>query len=320
MMLRVVKLPVVAGACLIAGILIGAALTPVLAQQLAGPDGQVAVRSDYAVYLIANGQRRWVATVMITDQEINALPEGEPIFAGLTPLAGAAASSAPPTSVPPPTPTAIPAPIPPQPNPPAGNQGPAAPPAANPGQYPPTANQPPVNQPPVNPQPNLTPPGPLPSGSIGSSGSQSPANPAPQVYPTPVQYPGQTYPGQTNPGQTYPGQTYPGQTGSNGPSSEIDPSLPLDVSINGATTIERPGTLRVLMRTQPGISCELTIRWPDGSEAPQPTRNADGQGRCEYDLLVGSGAPPGIGLVIGGVRDGGRVSRQSISFQIVTSM
>ena len=95
MMLRVVKLPVVAGACLVAGVLIGAALTPVLAQQLAGPDGQVAVRSDYAVYLIANGQRRWVATVMISDQEINAYPEGEPIYAGLAPQNGSTASSAP---------------------------------------------------------------------------------------------------------------------------------------------------------------------------------------------------------------------------------
>src|SRR5688500_6134634 len=74
-MLRVLKLPVVAGACLIAGILLGTALTPVLAQRMSGPDGQVAVRSDYAVYLITGGQRRWVATVMITDQEINAIPE-----------------------------------------------------------------------------------------------------------------------------------------------------------------------------------------------------------------------------------------------------
>lgn len=305
MMLRVVKLPMVAGACLIAGILIGAALTPVLAQQLAGPDGQVAVRSDYAVYLIANGQRRWVATVMITDQEINAYPEGEPIYAGLSPLNGPAASSAPPASVPTPTPTAIPAPMPPQPNPPVGAQPPA---------YPPAPNQGPA-QPPVNPQPNLTPPGPLPSGAIGSTGSQPPVNPAPQAYPTPVQYPGQTYPG-----QTYPGQTYPTQPNPAGPSSEVDPSLPLDLTIDGSSTVERPGTLRIVMRTQPGVACDLTVRWPDGSEAPQPSKAADGQGRCDYALLVGSSAPPGGGLLRASVQSNGRISRQTIGFQIVTSM
>lgn len=64
---RIAKLPVVACACLIAGVVIGLVLAPASAQQLSPIDGQVAVRSDYAVHLIANGQRRWVATVLITD-------------------------------------------------------------------------------------------------------------------------------------------------------------------------------------------------------------------------------------------------------------
>ena len=68
------------------GLLLIVALAPVAAQQTSGIDGQVAVRSDGAVYLIANGQRRWVATVAITDEELNAYPEAEPIYTGLAPM------------------------------------------------------------------------------------------------------------------------------------------------------------------------------------------------------------------------------------------
>jgi hypothetical protein len=76
------------------GLLLGVMLAPAAAQQLAPTDGQVVVRSDRAVYLINNGQRRWVATVQITDDEVNAYPEAEPIFTGLAPL-GTNASAAP---------------------------------------------------------------------------------------------------------------------------------------------------------------------------------------------------------------------------------
>jgi hypothetical protein len=87
------KLPIRSLGVLAAGLLIGSALAPVAAQQQSGVDGQVAVRSDGAVYLISGGQRRWVATVQITDDEINAYPEGDPIFVGLAPAGGAAASA-----------------------------------------------------------------------------------------------------------------------------------------------------------------------------------------------------------------------------------
>lgn len=106
---RFAKLPIIACACLIAGVVIGLLLAPVSAQQMAPIDGQVAVRSDYAVYLIANGQRRWIAPVIITDDEINAYPEAEPIFAGVAPL------SAPPAPAPPPPVPASPAAAPPPP-------------------------------------------------------------------------------------------------------------------------------------------------------------------------------------------------------------
>jgi hypothetical protein len=73
-------------AFLAGSVLICAALAPAAAQQTSAIDGQVALRSDGAVYLISNGQRRWVATVAITDEELNAYPEGEPIYAGLAPM------------------------------------------------------------------------------------------------------------------------------------------------------------------------------------------------------------------------------------------
>jgi hypothetical protein len=89
------KLPIRPLGLVAAGLLLGTALAPVAAQQQqSGVDGQVAVRSDGAVYLISNGQRRWVATVVISDDEINAYPEGEPIFAGLAPMGSSGASQA----------------------------------------------------------------------------------------------------------------------------------------------------------------------------------------------------------------------------------
>jgi len=72
-------------------LLIGSALSPVSAQQQSGVDGQVALRSDGALYLISNGQRRWISTVAATDEDINALPEGDPILAGLSPQGSAQA-------------------------------------------------------------------------------------------------------------------------------------------------------------------------------------------------------------------------------------
>lgn len=97
-------------ALLAAGFLLGSLLAPVAAQQVAPKDGQVAVRSDGAVYVISNGQKRWVATIVITDEELNAIPEAEPIYTGLAPM-GSSGSSSPtpkPTEQPKATPTATP--------------------------------------------------------------------------------------------------------------------------------------------------------------------------------------------------------------------
>ncbi len=73
-------------AFLVGGLMVGTALAPVGAQQIAPADGQLAVRSDGAVYVIINAKRHWVPTVQITDAELNAYPEGEPIYGGLAPI------------------------------------------------------------------------------------------------------------------------------------------------------------------------------------------------------------------------------------------
>jgi hypothetical protein len=92
------KLPIQTLGLMAAGLLIGTALSPVAAQSpQSSADGQVALRSDGAVYLLQNGQRRWIATVPLADTDINALPEGEPIMTGLA-LAGSAEAQAKPST------------------------------------------------------------------------------------------------------------------------------------------------------------------------------------------------------------------------------
>src|SRR4051812_49796475 len=92
------KLPIRTLGLVAAGLLVGTALSPVAAQQ-SGADGQIALRSDGALYLIQNGQRRWISTVALADNDINAIPEGEPVMTGLA-LAGSAEAQAKPVNPP----------------------------------------------------------------------------------------------------------------------------------------------------------------------------------------------------------------------------
>jgi hypothetical protein len=82
---RLTRLPIVSVAVVIGSLLIGLSLGAADAQSLL-TNGSVTVRSDGAVYLISNGVRRWVATVVISDEELNAYPEAEPIYSGLAPF------------------------------------------------------------------------------------------------------------------------------------------------------------------------------------------------------------------------------------------
>jgi hypothetical protein len=202
--------------------------------------------------LIANGQRRWVATVAITDAELDAYPEGEPIYGGLAPL-GATAPSAPPPSSPSTVPSASPA---------AGGNIPTAPWATPPG----TTTT---------------------AGGTGGAGIAA-ANLTPTAISTPT-----------------------------GAVSQIDPQLPLEVDVDGTPKAEPGDRVTVNVKTKVGASCELVVRWPDGTEASQPSKTADSRGRCQYEIDVPTNATAGTGTLKGTVREGGRVSQQEVELDVV---
>lgn len=240
------KLPVSARALFAGGLLLGAALVPVAAQTTSN-DGQVAVRSDGAVYLLSNGQRRWVSTVQITDDELNAYPEGDPIYGGLAPLG---ASSAP---------------------------RPAASPAASPSSSTTTSS------PPTSSAPSTT------SNSAAPSSSSGGTTP---VGPTPVQTP-------------------------TGATDQTDPALPIHVDIDGSPKFQ-PGERIILdVKTKTGASCELAVKWPDGTEVDQPKMTADGRGRCHYSIEIPATETLGTGSLKGIVRDGDHMSRQDVEYEII---
>ncbi|MGE3270895.1 MAG: hypothetical protein AB7P40_19235 [Chloroflexota bacterium] len=223
------KLPIRPLGLVAAGLLLGTALAPVAAQQQqSGVDGQVAVRSDGAVYLISNGQRRWVATVVITDDEINAYPEGEPIYAGLAPMGSAQAAANP------------------QPKPSGNQQQQQQQNSSN------NNNRPPATQPPAPTQdPNL--------------------------------------------------------------SSDI----PVEVDIDGSAKIERGSERRVDIKTRRDATCDLTVRLADGKEFSEDSKNADGEGKCRFTIEIPDDAAEGDGLMIGSAREGGKVNKHELPFEVV---
>jgi hypothetical protein len=240
------KVPTPSIAFLAGGLLIGTALAPVAAQQMAPADGQVAVRSDGAVYLIQNGQRRWVATVVISDDELNAYPEGEPIYAGLAPIGSGATAS-------------------------TGGSTPrvSASPAA------------------------------------GAGGTSATGTPSASTTRTPSATAQAT-------------ATTTATTGGSGsPGSDVHPDLPIDVDIEGPAKFEPGERMIVFVETKAGASCELSVTWPDGKQASEDQKTADGRGRCRYSIEVADNAAPGIGFLNGIVREGGKVSREQIDFEIV---
>jgi hypothetical protein len=228
------KLPIRTLGLAVAALLIGSALVPVAAQsQQSGVDGQVAVRSDGALYLISNGQRRWIATVVATDDEINAMPEGEPIFAGLAP-AGSAQAAAPP----------------PQPATAAASPGPTQP-------------------------------------STKTATTSAKTSSSKESKPT-----------------------------SSTANEELSTDIPIEILVDGSTTLEPGDSRRVEIKTRKDVACELILRLPNGDEFAEDSKNADSQGRCRYTIEIPSGADEGNGQVIGTVREGGKVNRQEIIIEI----
>ena len=243
---RFPKRSIATHALLAGGLLIGVALAPVAAQQTAPIDGQVAVRSDGAIYLITNGQRRWVATVAITDEELNAYPEAEPIYTGLAPIGAPAATGSQSTTVSPvtaasPEPVSVPVP--------AAVASPAS------------------------------------AGLTSTNGAIAPAEVA-----TPT-----------------------------GAVSELDPTIPIEVDVDGTPKFEAGEVVTVNLKTRAGLACELAVKWPNGTEVDQQRMTADAQGRCHYTIDIPAGTTVGTAVLKGIVREGTRMSRQSVEFEIIPS-
>lgn len=234
MRLPIRTLGLVAGA-----FLMGSALAPVAAQQnQSGIDGQVAVRSDGSVYLIAGGQRRWVATVVISDEEIDRYPEGEPIFVGLQPMGssqtartGASTSS---------------------------------------------------------------------GGSSSSSNSRDDRN-----------------------DRNSNNRNDRNSSNRSEESEDLDPDLPIEVDISAKdgndTEFERGESFTVEVKTKADAVCDLIAKFPDSDDVPEDSKSADNRGRCKYTIEVPKKAGTGEGRLVGTVRDGGRINRQEITFEVVKS-
>ena len=129
--------------------------------------------------------------------------------------------------------------------------------------------------------------------------------------------PAPAVPGAVAPPAGPPPGGYPTPVGAVG---EIDPLLPLEVDIDGQAIFENGNEITVVVKSKVGASCELVVRWPDATESAQPPMAADTRGRCTYTLRVPSTVPNGLGLMRGSVREGGRVSVQTVEFQIVTDV
>lgn len=110
---------------------------------------------------------------------------------------------------------------------------------------------------------------------------------------------------------------YPTPVGATG---NIDPQLPIEVDIDGKAEFEHGNEITVVVKSIVGASCELTVRWPDATEAPQPPQIADARGRCSFTTRVPSTVPIGLGFMKGSVRSGGRTSDQTVEFQIVSDV
>lgn len=237
------KLPIRSLGLVAAGLLLGTALAPAAAQQQqSGVDGQVAVRSDNAVYLISGGQRRWVATVMISDDEINAYPEGEPIFAGLAPMGSAGASQA--------------------------SSKPSNNTQASGGA---SASNTPATQ----------------------SGGGSSAKPTATSKPSAAAAPAST------------------------PDPNLSGDIPVEVDIDGSAKMEQGEERQVDIKTKKDATCELTIRLSNGKEFSEDSKNADTQGKCRFNIQIPNDAAEGTGILIGTAREGGKVNKDELEFEVV---
>ena len=92
------------------------------------------------------------------------------------------------------------------------------------------------------------------------------------------------------------------------------------MDIDGKAIFEHGNQISVIVKAKVGVSCELVVRWPDATETAQPPQIADARGRCAYTIRVPSNVPNGLGFMKGSVREGGRVSNQTVEFEIVSNV
>ena len=279
------RLPTRSLAFLVGGLMLGTALAPVGAQQIAPADGQLAVRSDGAVYLIINAQRRWVPTVQITDDELNAYPEGEPIYAGLAPMGSQTTTTTARVTASPAANTA------------SGTTGTS---------------------------------GTTSTGTTGTTGTTSTGTTSTTGTATTTsatRTATSTTTTSTSTGTTGTTSSTSGATSTTGatttmtPSPElvgvIDPELPFEVDIEGPAKFEPGERMIINLKTKIGAACELLIQWPGGRESSEDNKTADSRGRCRYSIVISDNEATGTGQLKGSVRDGGRMSRQDVDFEIV---
>jgi hypothetical protein len=196
-------------------------------------DGLCACAGDGAVYLISNGQRRWVATVVISDEEIDRYPEGEPVYVGLAPMGSSTQAS---TG--------------------SGSSGSGA---------------------------SSTATRTTESSGSGSSSSSSSAN----------------------------------RQATATPSEDLDDDLPVKVDIEGDEKFEAGDSFTVEVTTKPDAVCELVAKFPGGKEVSEDSKNADNRGKCKYTIEIPKNTKKGDGTLIGTVRDGGKVNKAEIAFEVV---
>jgi len=99
--------------------------------------------------------------------------------------------------------------------------------------------------------------------------------------------------------------------------SELDPSIPIEVDVDGTPKFEAGEVVTVNLKTKVGVTCELAVKWPNGTEVDQRSQPADGQGRCHYEIDVPGSASVGTATLKGIAREGTRMSRQNVEFEVI---
>ena len=81
--------------------------------------------------------------------------------------------------------------------------------------------------------------------------------------------------------------------------------------------LEQGEERRVDLKTRKDATCELTIRLSNGKEFSEDSKNADTQGKCRFNIQIPDDAPEGAAFMIGAAREGGKVNKTELEFEII---